>query len=441
MTTMTMVWIQTHAREVRNANKAVLSYLAFRAHYDNGLGAWPAVETIADACGISIRTVQRSLEWLMENGWIELGQQDFSGFNPKTGKPIRRDRRTVVWNVICKDAPMPSEPTEAVEENVPPSDVVSGALTRAGKHASDKMSPRENAGIPTGKHASDKMSPRAGGNIGIAADTIGASDKMSRKNDKMSPNIQGYTNPSAPTGHLPAGGETPGKDDDDAAADADARSVADALKGMRSKLGLPAPEPTERDLRHASRLLDRVAAEHGGDRARALGAVLDVIRWMPRNPFWLRRILTAGHLDSQWNGILNDFAVDGIEAAQRQDRTEHDGRGDAAPTQPHTHTWLCRHVLDRLGATREAVSSDDGLRARAVRVADELNRHDGNAPQRAPRHVHTAICEHVKAGMMPHWNEYDHNGSLRWGHPSPWQIACQNLADELNRRDGIPASR
>ena len=52
MTVVTMVWVQEHVHEVRNATKAVLSYLAFKAHYDDGTAAWPAIGTIAGACGL-----------------------------------------------------------------------------------------------------------------------------------------------------------------------------------------------------------------------------------------------------------------------------------------------------------------------------------------------------------------------------------------------------
>ena len=53
MTVVTMVWVQEHVHEVRNATKAVLSYLAFKARYDDGTAAWPAIGTIAGACGLS----------------------------------------------------------------------------------------------------------------------------------------------------------------------------------------------------------------------------------------------------------------------------------------------------------------------------------------------------------------------------------------------------
>ena len=103
MTVVTMVWVQEHVHEVRNATKAVLSYLAFKAHYDDGTAAWPAIGTIAGACGLSEKTVQRSIDQLLDLGLLEPGQQTFSAINPKTGKPVRRNYQTVVWNVICKD--------------------------------------------------------------------------------------------------------------------------------------------------------------------------------------------------------------------------------------------------------------------------------------------------------------------------------------------------
>ena len=46
-------------------------------------------------------------------------------------------------------------------------------------------------------------------------------------------------------------------------------------------------------------------------------------------------------------------------------------------------------------------------------------------------------AKHVLADMRPHEDEYDHEGSLRYGHPSEWQTACMEHADELNQRDGI----
>lgn len=343
MTTVTMVWIQNHANEVRNANKAVLSYLAFKAHYDNGLAAWPAMGTIANACGISVKTVQRSIDWLVENGWLEPGQQDYSGIDPVTGEPIRRDRRTVVWNVICKDSSLPSEP---VTEEPANRESVRSILARARK-IKDKMSPRKNVEIPTKNQTLDKMSPRDG----TAEEPTGGVDKMSEKTDKMSPNIHGYTNnPSTPTGYLPASGESSPADEDDSKArttDVETEPAApmpdpgepdlpgevlDALDQMRSRLGLPVEQSTGRDRRHAGRLVERVAEANHGDAVAAMALILAVIDWMPSHPFWLRRVTNGRSLDAKWTAAATDYAVDQIESARGHDAEAHDRDKPARPS-------------------------------------------------------------------------------------------------------------
>lgn len=88
MTVVTMVWVQEHVHEVRNATKAVLSYLAFKAHYDDGTAAWPAIGTIAGACGLSEKTVQRSIDQLLDLGLLEPGTG---------GRGRRRTRGQNVW--------------------------------------------------------------------------------------------------------------------------------------------------------------------------------------------------------------------------------------------------------------------------------------------------------------------------------------------------------
>lgn len=345
MTTVTMVWIQNHANEVRNANKAVLSYLAFKAHYDNGLAAWPAMGTIANACGISVKTVQRSIDWLVENGWLEPGQQGYSGIDPVTGEPIRRDRRTVVWNVICKDSSLPSEP---VTEEPANRESVRSILARARK-IKDKMSPRD----------------------GTAEEPAGGVDKMSEKTDKMSPNIHGYTNnPSVPTGHLPASGESSPADEDDSKArttDVETEPAApmpapdgpdlpgevlDALDQMRSRLGLPVEQPTGRDRRHAGRLVERVAEANHGDAVAAMALILAVIDWMPSHPFWLRRVTNGRSLDAKWTAAATDYAVDQIEAARRHDAEarDRDKPGQPPKPTPTPHAYTPEPHPDRLVA-------------------------------------------------------------------------------------------
>ena len=389
MTVVTMVWVQEHVHEVRNATKAVLSYLAFKARYDDGTAAWPAIGTIAGACGLSEKTVQRSIDQLLDLGLIEPGQQNFSAINPKTGEPVRRNYQTIVWNVICKESNLPTEPCED-----PSASKVRAAMKRA-ERAKAKMSPLKNGGNKPILTESDKMSPlesQDGTNDVVE-------DKMSEKLDKMSPNnTLKYNYPSLPTGELPASGKRPTGEDgknDETGRSSEAVTVMDHLTAIRSKLSLTTSTPTKRDHAKIGNLVNRVAKAHDADRAVALPLILAVIDWLPANTFWLRRVDSARRLADNWDQIANDWTVAQIERQRERDAEAHerDRRPVAQPTPvPERHS---------------------------------------------ERHVHSLVCEHVLNDMRPPEDEYDHEGSLRYGKPSEWQMACMRHADELNRRDGI----
>ena len=371
MTVVTMVWVQEHVHEVRNATKAVLSYLAFKAHYDDGTAAWPAIGTIAGACGLSEKTVQRSIDQLLDLGLIEPGQQTFSAINPKTGKPVRRNYQTVVWNVICKESNLPTEPFE--DRNA---SKVRAAMKRADKAKAKMPSPEPEGG-----------------------EDDGSEDKMSKNLDKMSPNnTLKYNYPSLPTGELPASGKRPGMEDGNnttTGGDSDAATVMDHLASVRSKLSLTTTEPTKRDLSKIGNLVSRVVKARDGDRAASLALILAVIDWLPANTFWLRRVDSARRLADNWDQIANDWTVAQIERQRERDAEAHerDRRPVAQPTPvPERHS---------------------------------------------ERHVHSLVCEHVLNDMRPHEDEYGHEGSLRYGKPSEWQMACMRHADELNRLEGI----
>lgn len=421
MTVVTMVWVQEHVHEVRNATKAVLSYLAFKARYDDGTAAWPAIGTIAGACGLSEKTVQRSIDQLLDLGLIEPGQQNFSAINPKTGEPVRRNYQTIVWNVICKESNLPTEPCED-----PSASKVRAAMKRAERakakmsllnqtdqndgESSDKMS--GTADKKQTKRAKAKMSPlRNGGNKPILTDSDKMSplesqdgtndvveDKMSEKLDKMSPNnTLKYNYPSLPTGELPASGKRPTGEDgkNETGRSSEAVTVMDHLTAIRSKLSLTTSTPTKRDHAKIGNLVSRVAKAHDADRAVAVALILAVIDWLPANTYWLRRIDSARRLADNWDQIANDWTVSQLEN-QRERDTEARTRGRKPISKP---TPIPDHHSER--------------------------------------HVHTLMCEHVLNDMKPHEAEYDHEGSLRSGHPSEWQLACMRHADELNQRDGL----
>ena len=416
-----MVWVQEHVHEVRNATKAVLSYLAFKARYDDGTAAWPAIGTIAGACGLSEKTVQRSIDQLLDLGLIEPGQQNFSAINPKTGEPVRRNYQTIVWNVICKESNLPTEPCED-----PSASKVRAAMKRA-ERAKAKMSPLNQTDQNDGessdkmsgtadkkqtKRAKAKMSPlKNGGNKPILTDSDKMSplesqdgtndvveDKMSEKLDKMSPNnTLKYNYPSLPTGELPASGKRPTGEDgkNETGRSSEAVTVMDHLTAIRSKLSLTTSTPTKRDHAKIGNLVSRVAKAHDADRAVAVALILAVIDWLPANTYWLRRIDSARRLADNWDQIANDWTVSQLEN-QRERDTEARTRGRKPISKP---TPIPDHHSER--------------------------------------HVHTLMCEHVLNDMKPHEAEYDHEGSLRSGHPSEWQLACMHHAAELNQRDGL----
>lgn len=389
MTVVTMVWVQEHVHEVRNATKAVLSYLAFKARYDDGTAAWPAIGTIAGACGLSEKTVQRSIDQLLDLGLIEPGQQNFSAINPKTGEPVRRNYQTIVWNVICKESNLPTEPCED-----PSASKVRAAMKRA-ERAKAKMSPLKNGGKKPILTDFDKMSPletQSGKNDGNE-------DKMSKNLDKMSPNnTLKYNYPSLPTGELPASGKHPTGEDgknDETGRSSEAVTVMDHLTAIRSELSLTTSTPTKRDYAKIGNLVSRVAKAHDGDHAVALPLILAVIDWLPANTYWLRRIDSARRLADNWDQIANDWTVSQLENQRERDT--------------------------------EARTRDRKPISKPTPIPDH----------HSERHVHTLMCEHVLNDMKPHEAEYDHEGSLRSGRPSEWQLACMRHADELNQRDGL----
>ena len=422
MTVVTMVWVQEHVHEVRNATKAVLSYLAFKARYDDGTAAWPAIGTIAGACGLSEKTVQRSIDQLLDLGLIEPGQQNFSAINPKTGEPVRRNYQTIVWNVICKESNLPTEPCED-----PSASKVRAAMKRA-ERAKAKMSPLNQTDRNDGessdkmsgtadkkqtKRAKAKMSPlKNGGNKPILTDSDKMSplesqdgtndvveDKMSEKLDKMSPNnTLKYNYPSLPTGELPASGKRPGGEDgenDETGRASEAVTVMDHLTAIRSKLSLTTSTPTKRDYAKIGNLVSRIAKAHDGDHAAAVALILAVIDWLPANTYWLRRIDSARRLADNWDQIANDWTVSQLENQRERDT--------------------------------EARTRDRKPISKPTPIPDH----------HSERHVHTLMCEHVLNDMKPHEAEYDHEGSLRSGQPSEWHLACMRHADELNQRDGL----
>ena len=169
----------------------------------------------------------------------------------------------------------------------------------------------------------------------------------------------------------------------------------DHLTAVRSKLSLTTSTPTKRDYAKIGSLISRVAKAHDGDHAAAVALILAVIDWLPANTYWLRRIDSARRLADNWDQIANDWTVSQLENQRERDT--------------------------------EARTRDRKPISKPTPIPD----------YHSERHVHTLRCEHVMNDMKPHEAEYDHEGSLRSGHPSEWQLTCMRHADELNQRDGL----
>ncbi|OXN00276.1 helix-turn-helix domain-containing protein [Bifidobacterium vansinderenii] len=365
MTVVTMVWVQKNVTCVGNATKSVLAYLAFRAHFDDGTASWPAVDTISHDLGIGRRTVQRAMDRLLEIGLIELGQQDFAGFNPKTGEPVRQDRRTTVWNVVCRDIP-----SEAVEEAEPaessPAEV---DAEDAGMSVADAVDDgvMEAPGTGSGQNDAPCVETERGDILSKKRDIL------SSKRDKMSPNIHRntykYISPSVPHGDIsPSGGE-PGDEgsvDGVAAVGGDlVGSFLDWFSSRRAELGLSRRAFSDRDRRAVASLLDRLTASGASDAVVEARRVCDHAFSDAR---LARRVSSPRQLARLFDEIRDAMTLDARSAPSAgtygvPDDLEHRCRRllDGLGVEDGNDGFMARRELRRL--LREGVDEAEALRA------------------------------------------------------------------------------
>ena len=405
---------------VGNASaKAVLVYLADRAD-DDGTAAYPKIATIVAVTELSERTVRTALKTLQERGFIRRGDQRYARLG-KGGRNRLPQYCQIVWDLAVESDPStlkwigethtaerdPATMGKTVDpeagtvfengesEDVLPENVGTKPIPSTANLAGLENDSETALQIPQGQHC-ESCTPST---ANAAPPALQISQGCIYKDKTLQVNPPSEPFPSLPSGELPAGGKRPaGKDgrNETTGRDSEAVSVMGHLASVRSRLSLTTAKPTKRDLSRIGRLVDRIAEAHAGDHAAALALILAVIDWLPANPYWLRRVDSARRLADNWDRIANDWAVDRIER-QRERDTETRGR-DRKPAASKPTPMPERH---------------------------------------SKRHVHSLICEHVLDDMRPHEAEYDHEGSLRNGNPSEWQMACMRHADELNRRDGI----
>ena len=371
--------------------RMILVSLADKAD-EYGRDAYKYVSAIADSIRKSDSTVSRTLAWMEEIGVIERGNQHLVDSYPEYLRPVVYDLRL---DLVQEPTPRqikkarPGRPRKLVKDPRPEDGkTLSQNETGVFEESDEKENPVAPVHPPRSHQCTHPGRTSALHNV--------------LKHPKT-------TNPSLPTGELPASGKRQPDGKDQTRTDTtgqqspamdDARDVLDHLGLMRSKLGLSTPASNKTDQRAVCKLIVQTTEANKGDRARALMLILAVVDWMASNTFWLRRVLTGRQLHANWDKIANDYAVSLIE-----------------------------HQRDLDAAARE---QDKPRRAGRVLPPARVPN-----PYVAPRHVHTFCCEHVLADMKTHEDDYDHEGSVRYGQPSAWQRACMEHADELNRRDGI----
>lgn len=398
--------------------KAVLIYLADRAD-DDGTAAYPKIATIVNVTELSERTVRSSLKLLQERGFIRRGDQRYARLG-KGGRNRLPQYCQVVWDLAVETDPSTLEwirethtaerdpmtmsvtvdpAASTVTENgeskdIPPENVETKPIPSTANPAGLENEPKPALQIPQGQPCKSRTSSSAN----AAPLALQISQGCIYKDKTLHVNPPCKPNPSLPTGELPASGKRPAEKDgnDMAGTDSEAATVMEHLTSVRSRLMLTTAEPTRRDRAKIGNLVGRIAKAPDDDHAAAVALILAAIDWLPSNTYWLGRIDSARRLADNWDQIANDWTISQIE---RQRASDSEARDRDRKTKP----------------------------VRNTRVPSRYEE----------RHVHTLVCEHVLADMRPHEDEYDHEGSLRYGHPSEWQTACMEHADELNQRDGI----
>lgn len=326
-------------KRVTPAAGAVLTYLAYRAHYEDGRCAWPSVETIAECCFISVKTVQRSIALLIELGYVrENPNQQWNQLNPETGEWKRKGYRTVVYDVLTERMTTVRTPREErARDRAAMSEVAAGPEGAGG--VGQNVAPDGSLEIQ-GNHDADRMSPLMDGS--------GQNVRESGQNVALLTSDKQL--PPTPTGCPPASGESPKQEDDRSgedtgrepgaapAADAggDARRVCAHLAGARRAAGLTCPDATGRDLAAVARLLERVRAGGSADPVARVCSAVDWAMGAAGGGYWRRRLRSGRRLADGWDELVDDMTL-------TQDRTTTQPSSDAVSCAAG-HRADCGHV-------------------------------------------------------------------------------------------------
>lgn len=372
---------------VTPAMGAVLTYLAFRAYYEDGRCAWPSRDTIAAATFLSRRTVIRALGQLIDLGYVrENPNQQWNQMDPETGEWKRKGYRTVVYDVLV-------ERFEHVEDVS--AERVRDELETAAGQGCQNVTPDETVGNTPIREGCQNVTPGSD-----------ASDRGDIVTGQGCHNVTQPTNnqqlPPTPTGYPPASGESPEQEDDRSEEDADVASVMDPvveaggnarrvcahLAGARRTAGLTCPDATKRDLRSVARLLERLRAAGVAD---PVARVCSAVDWAmgPGGDWWRRRLRSGRRLADSWDELMDDMtlaqnrsatqpsqAAVSCEAGHREDCGHVRAVGEAAEFREQYPVFSARHAHD----AHLAELADRGLSQAELRmVLRGLLREDAQA--------------------------------------------------------------
>ena len=390
---------------VGNASaKAVLVYLADRAD-DDGTAAYPKIATIVNVTELSERTVRTALKTLQERGFIRRGDQRYARLG-KGGRNRLPQYCQIVWDLAVESDPSTLEwikETHTAEHDPKTmGNTVDPAASTIMENGESKDVLPENAGtkpipstanlaglekgpepalqIPQGQHC-ESCTPSTA-NAAPPALQISQSciykDKTLQVNPPSKPSF-----PSAPTGHLPASGETTPDEDDgdwqsepwtDAAAEAEppesesvkacsdaemvCRTMADGLRAMPP---MPVPDPLARPGKRELAAAQRLIARHG------MPLVLAVAEWAslppsktdkgdasgkPYDGFWRRTLTGPRSLARHWDQVCLQMADD-----------------------PHGRRLLAEHgILADKGETAQPPSAESTPKVPNYVIPDNLDR-------------------------------------------------------------------
>jgi hypothetical protein len=373
---------------VTPAMGAVLTYLAYRAYYEDGRCAWPSTDTIAMSCFLSKRTVIRALGALIDLGYVRQNpNQAWNQMDPETGEWKRKGYRTVVYDVL-------TECFEHVEDVS--AERVRDAQEVAANQGCQNVTPEENVGNTPFVEGCQNVTPESD-----------ASDRGDIVTGRGCQNVTQLTNnqqlPPTPTGYPPASGESPEQGDGRSGEDTgrgpgvaptsdaggDARRVCAHLAGVRRAAGLTCPDATGRDLAAVARLLERLRAAGVADPVARVCSAVDWAMGAAGGGYWRRRLRSGRRLADGWDELVDDMtlardrsatqpspAAVSCTAGHRADCEHMRGIGEAAEFVQRYPSFAVRHAHDR----RLAALADDGLsRTELCTVLRGLLREDAQA--------------------------------------------------------------